>query len=403
MNSPASFARRILHVDMDAFFAAIEQLDNPALRGKPVIVGAPPDARGVVSTCSYEARVFGVRSAMPSRTAYKLCPQGIFVPPRGDRYHEVSERVHAVFRDFSPLVEPLSVDEAFLDISGSMHLFGGDLGTARRLKDRIRSEVGLSASVGLAPNKFLAKIASDLEKPDGLTLVPASAEGVRAFLAPLPVRRIWGVGPKGAEQLRLLGLNTIGDLQQADEALLRRALGERYAIEIRHLALGLDERSVEPSWEEKSISHEHTFDTDCHDWQEVARMLRELAEQVGARLRRHHKLAGTAQLKIRWEDFTTLTRQAPLRPPADTDRRLLATAAELLERVRAARSVRLIGFGVSALQLPGEAAATLQPELFTLADEAAREREVERDRHLDSAVDRLRERFGSNILKRGQW
>ena len=391
--------RTFLHVDMDAFFAAIEQLDNPALRGKPVIVGAPKDARGVVSTCSYEARVFGVHSGMPSRTAHKLCPLGLFVPVRGERYREVSQQIREVFANFSPYVEPISVDEAFIDITGSMHLFGGDVGTAQQLKERIRAETGLTASVGVAPNKFLAKLGSDLEKPDGLTVVPRQAEAIRAFLAPLPMSRVWGLGGKSVERLQRLGLNTIGDLQEIDEARLEKVIGTKAAAAVKRLAFGLDDREIVLDTEDKSISHEHTFGEDCDDWQAVERTLLKLAEKVGQRLRRSGRAARTAHLKLRWEDFQTITRQTPLQPPCDTDHSLFEAAALLLGRARQPRPVRLVGFGVSALTEPDAAPALYQPGLFDAPDD----KRQARDQELDRAVDEIRGRFGRNSVQRAEW
>jgi len=385
--------RTILHVDMDAFFAAIEQRDHPEWRGLPVIVGAPPDARGVVSTCSYEARRFGVHSAMPSRTAGKLCPQGIFVPPDGRRYAAVSREVHEVFSHYTPLVEPVSVDEAFLDVTGSLHLYGDARTLAQRLKAEIRAVTQLTASVGVAHNKFLAKIASDLEKPDGLTLVPREPEAVAAFLAPLKVGRIWGIGKKSEEVLRQAGILTVGDLQRAPEAKLRRLLGEAGSSHAHALAFGLDTRTVELDSVEKSVSNEHTYDEDCRDWLQVEGTLLELVQQVGQRLRASHKVATTAHLKLRWEDFTTITRQRRLAPATHHDEALLTAASGLLAAARTPRPVRLIGFGVSGLL---EETTPIQPELFGEADAERNQRHEQ----LEHTLDEIRQRYGRKSIRR---
>lgn len=390
-----------LHVDMDAFFAAIEQLDHPELRGKPVVVGSAPDARGVVSTCSYEARQFGIHSAMPSRTAARLCPQAIFLPVRSERYAEMSRRIFAVFRQFAPEVEALSIDEAFLDIGGSMHLFGGAEATGRALKAQMREETGLTASVGIAHNKFLAKLASDLEKPDGLVLIPREQEKVLALLAPLPIRRIWGIGRKTGERLEQHRIRTIGDLQQQSLLFLRRLLGERAGEQIYRLARGMDDRSITPERREKSISNETTFAEDCRDWTRVEQATLHLTEKVGRRLREHGGLAGIVFIKIRWADFTTLSRQRALSRPVRTDRELIEQTRTLLATVREDRAVRLVGVGVSLYQ-PATGSTWRQPELFDFdREEPEIPEENRRDKALDAAVDAVRKRFGPDSLRRG--
>jgi nucleotidyltransferase/DNA polymerase involved in DNA repair len=294
--------RAILHVDMDAFFASVEQRDNPEWRGKPVIVGAGPHERGVVSAASYEARQFGVHSAMPSRTAYRLCPQGVFVHPHMQKYSDASRRIMKILESFTPLVQPVSIDEAFLDVTGAIKEFAEALTIGRRIKDEIRRQTQLTASVGIAPNKFLAKLASDLNKPDGLTMI--QEEEKTRILEPLPVSKIWGVGKVTEKQLHELGIQTIGDLQRFSIDELRARMGNA-AEHLHALALGEDDRQVHTEEETKSISSEHTFDEDTTNQDQIKRCLLEQAEEVGTRLRREHRAARTVQLKLRYGDFTT--------------------------------------------------------------------------------------------------
>ena len=309
----------ILHVDMDAFFAAVEQHDHPEWRGKPVIVGAPPDKRGVVSTCSYEARKFGVHSAMPSRQAYQLCPQGIFVRGRMARYKEVSDQIFAIFGHFTPLVEGLSIDEAFLDVTGVRRLFGEPEDIARQIKAQILAETGLTCSIGVAPNKLLAKLASEERKPNGLFVVPADRQACLAWLASKPLRALWGIGPKVAEHLM-------------------------------NVAFGRDSRVVSTEREEKSLSREHTYPEDTLDRDQLRADLRAIAEDVGRRLRKHGLWARTARLKIRYAGFRTVTRQAPFPTPVCDDFALRDAAWALLDRhLEPETPVRLIGFGVDNL------------------------------------------------------
>ena len=390
----------ILHVDMDAFYAAIEQRDHPEYLGKPVIVGARPDQRGVVSTCSYEARQFGVHSAMPSRTAGKLCPQGVFVPPRMERYVQVSEQLMTLLEEFTPLVEPLSLDEAFLDVAGALRRWGDAVAIAEEMRSRIRARLQLTGSVGVASNKFLAKVASDLHKPDGLTVVPESEPGILAFLAPLPVNRLWGVGKVTGKRLAEAGIQTIGQIQALTPVALRALVGKGLADAVWELAQGHDDRAVEPAWDEKSISNETTFATDCAAVEIVWQTLLELTENVGARLRRHGKTARTAQIKVRFGDFSTITRQTTFNAPVDTDRDLLMAARLLFERERVRRPVRLIGFGVSHLAPVAPAHREEQPSLFP---ELRAPAERAADHRLDKAVDRVRGKFGDRAIVRGDW
>ena len=371
---------------MDAFYASVEQRDDPALRGRPVLVGSP-SRRGVVAAASYEARPYGCRSAMPMSVALRRCPHAAVVPPRFERYAAVSEQIFALFRRVAPVVEPLSVDEAFLDLTGTERLLGDAAEVARDIKATIRREVGLTASVGVAPNKFLAKLGSDLGKPDGLTVI--TAENLDRILLPLPVDRIWGVGPVTADRLARAGIRTIGDLRARPLADLERLLGSA-AQHVLRLAHGQDERPVEPPGEAKSLSHEHTFEEDVADPEEVRAVLRSQAEDVGRRLRREGLLARTVTVKIRYGDFETITRSTTLPAPTDLTDDLGRAAAGLFTAwARTSfRPVRLIGMGTSHL-----AHEPAQLDLFP-------DPEHERRRQLDRAVDDIRRRFGPDSIGR---
>ena len=350
--------RWIIHVDMDAFYAAVEQLDHPEYLGKPVIVGADPrggKGRGVVSACSYEARRFGVRSALPISQAYRLCPQAIYVRPRMERYEEMSRRVFAVLRSYTDFVEPLSIDEAFLDVTRSRSLFGNAETIGRRLKAQVREATGLVASVGVAPNKFLAKIASDLGKPDGFVVVPHGEEA--AFLRDLPLSRLWGVGPKTEARLARIGLRTIGDLAATARPTLEELLGDA-GVHLWELAHGIDAREVVPSEPAKSIGAETTFGEDTDDPERLRRTLLALAERVAHRLRDEGYRAALALLGL-----------VPRRQ----------------------RKVRLLGVSASRLvEAPGGAGEQLS--LFT--------GRRDRSRALEHAVDAIRERFGEDAIRR---
>ena len=314
--------RTILHVDLDAFFAAVEQRDRPELRGKPVVVGGGgPNDRGVVSTASYEARVFGVRSAMPLRTAAALCPQAIFVPVDGRKYTEVSKQVMAILRRFTPLIEPLSIDEAFLDMTGTDALFGTGEEVGRKIQQAVRDELELTISVGVASNRLVAKIASDLRKPEGLVVVPPGEE--RAFLAPLAIERLWGVGARTRKALADYDVKTIGDLAALPEDVLVRRFGS-HGASISARARGIGDTEVgEGETAAKSISHEHTFDVDTDDWEVIERTLLALSEGVGGRLRSSNVLCSTVAVKIRDTEFVTITRQRTLARSDRFDRRHL--------------------------------------------------------------------------------
>lgn len=375
--------RAILHVDMDAFFASVEQRDHPEWRGKPVVVGADPRQRGVVSTCSYEARRFGIRSAMPSREAYRRCPNAVFVRPDMARYAEASGRVFAIFDRFSPLVEPVSIDEAFLDVTGGARLFGTPVEIGGKIRAAIRSEVGLTASVGAAPNKFLAKLASEAAKPDGLFAVPGDPEERLRWLGGMPVGALWGVGEKTRGILAAAGFHAVRDIRAGDPARLRRLLGRAAAERLAALAEGRDDRPVVTGREEKSLSKEHTFLTDCSDREEVRAVLKGLCEEVGGRLRGRGLYASVGRIKLRWQDFTTITRQAPFSPAVCDDFSLRELAFRLFAGERLVQPVRLIGFGVGGLS----AERIEQPSLF--GEEDGRP-DLDKRERLCRALDRIR-------------
>jgi DNA polymerase-4 len=376
----------ILHVDLDAFFAAVEQRDRPELRGKPVIVGGgSPRDRGVVSAASYEARRYGVHSAMPLRTAGRLCPDGIFLPVDGRKYQAVSREVMAILRRFTPLVEPISIDEAFLDVTGSQALFGDGEAIARQVKGAIRGETGLTASVGVATTKLVAKVASDLRKPDGLVVVPPGAEA--AFLAPLPISRLWGVGVPTATALRDYGVTTIGDLAALPPEILERRFG-KFGSALADRARGRDSDRVHDPADAKSVGHEHTFDVDTSDREVIERTLLAMAEGVSSRLRASGVKASTIAVKIRDSSFRTITRQRTLPEPTDLTEPIWRTAVELARpEVRGLR-IRLVGVTASNLGSPD------QLSLFERAD-GRRRRVVE-------AVDEVRRRFGERSLTRAR-
>jgi len=369
--------RAILHVDLDAFYASVEQRDRPELRGKPVIVGGHP-TRGVVVAASYEARPFGVRSAMPMAQAVRRAPQAIVVPPRFEAYVAASERVFAIFESVTPLVEPLSLDEAFLDVGGSVRLFGPPAEIARRIRGRIAAEVGLTASAGIAAVKFVAKIASDLAKPNGQLEVPA--DETVAFLAPLPVGRLWGVGPKTEAVLRALGLRTIGDIAATDPARLERRLGIA-GRELWELSRGIDEREVVPDRQARSVGAEDTFEEDLSGMEALRPRIHSQALRVGRRLRRAGLRARAVQLKVKFGDFRLVTRRTTLEEPTDDGQTIYRAALGLLERLAPLQPVRLTG--VAGQEVTAEAG---QLGLF-----AAGPRPADR---LNAALDRLADRFG---------
>ena len=349
--------RTIIHADMDAFYASVEQLDNPELRGKPVVVGGSPEGRGVVAAASYEVRKFGVRSAMPMSRALRLCPDAVRVPPRFDRYAEVSARVMSIFRALTPLIEPLSFDEAFLDVSGWVRDGAAPERIGRELKNEVKSQTGLTLSVGIGSNKCVAKIASDLEKPDGLVVVPRGGEA--AFLAPMPVRALWGVGPKTDAVLLRAGIRTIADLAKRSPADARRLLGSNGEF-LHGMANGIDEREVVIEHERKSVGAERTFARDLPDGQELRAALADIAAEVAKRLQRSSVKAHTVAIKLRYTNFHTITRQASLKTPSDTFELIRTTAMQLLDNTAIPGDhFRLLGIQCSRLT---ESAA--QPQLW---------------------------------------
>ena len=337
--------RHVIHADLDAFYAAVEQLDNPELKGKPVLVGGRPEGRGVVATASYEAREYGVHSAMPMRSAVRLCPHGIIVPPRFERYREFSRRVMEIFHGLTGLVEPLSLDEAYLDITEQVEAGWAPLAVALDLKGRVQKETELTLSVGVATSKSVAKIASDLNKPDGLVVVPPGGE--QAFLAPLPVDKLWGVGPKTAQRLKREGIQTIGDLAAQSLDWFDHRFGQR-ALSLQAKALGQDQEPVHTERETKSVSAETTFATDQEDAAQLHEVLARLAGRVAGHLERKDLQGKTVTLKARLADFTTFTRQTTLPSPTRSARIILSTAWSLLSReLTPGRTFRLLGVGVA--------------------------------------------------------
>ena len=378
--------RSILHVDMDEFFAAIEQRDHPELRGKPVVVGSGPHERGVVSTASYEARKFGIHSAMPSREAYRRCPQAIFVPCNHSLYMEVSRQIFGIFDRYTPFVEGLSCDEAFLDVTGSQKLFGDAVSIAKCIQSDIKSELSLTASVGVAHNKFLAKVASDMNKPDGLTVVPCDEEGVRSFLAPLPVRRIFGVGQNTAAILEKAGIRTIGDIQKTNRATLARVVGENGR---RHIK----------SWHSTAATEgieriaEYTSE-DERDVEKIMVLLLDLASDVARRVRKLGKYASVGRLKLRWGDFSSITRQRPFDKPSCDDITFREMARMLYNAERGTgRPVRLIGFGTMGLSTE----RAMQMGLF--ADETDK---LEKRENLSRALDDIRSKLDGGEISFGR-
>jgi len=379
-------ARSILHVDMDAFYASVEQRDNPDLRGKPLVVGGTTN-RGVVAAASYEAREFGIRSAMPMRDAHRRCPSLLRVRPRMAHYQQVSKQIFEVFGNFTPLVEGLSLDEAFLDVTASVTLFGTPIDIAAAIKKKIRDETSLTASVGVAVNKLVAKIASDLDKPDGLTVIyPAD---YKTRLDPLPVSLLPGIGRQTMKRLSGTGISTFRDLRMAEPRILEPVFG-RFTQKTRDRAAGIDDRPVIPMREEKSISAEETYDTDLASRESMNRELLRLTERTATRLRKAGLAAGTIQIKIRQSDFKTYTRQRSVRPPANATDQIYAVARDLLGAwlgKNPGAKIRLLGVG------GGNLAAVEQPDLFAAAGTEST---------IDKAVDEIRDRFGKDVLGRAR-
>jgi DNA polymerase-4 len=378
--------RTIIHVDMDAFYASVEVLDNPELQGKPVVVGGTSD-RSVVSAASYEARKYGIHSAMATVRARKLCPRAIFLPVRMGRYREISRMIMAIFQRITPLVEPISLDEAFLDVTGSIGLFGEGHVIAGEIKTLIKRETGLTASAGVATSKLVAKIASDLQKPDGLTVVEAGQE--QEFLAKLQINKLWGAGGKTIESLALLNVKSIGDLAALPPEILTDRFG-KHGSHLHLAANGIDVRPVVPNREAKSIGHEETFSKDLTDLTVIKRELLELATRVGERLRRHGSQSQTITIKVKFYDFSTNSRSLTLAEPTSDTMEIFQRGWELLRKTEAGRKpVRLVGISVSNLSAPGN---SYQQDLF------GKTKQREKSRRLNEAVDQINRKFGGRTI-----
>jgi DNA polymerase-4 len=385
MSSPIS-PRTILHIDLDSFFVSVELLDKPELRGKPVAVGGAADQRGVIASASYEARKFGVRSAMPTRSALQLCPELIVMHGRHDLYSQHSHEVMQILYEITPLVEQISIDEAFLDITGTELRYGMPETLAHQLHDRVRDQFGLPCSIGVASNKLVAKIGTEKAKPNGILIIPHGEEA--KFLAPLPIRALWGVGPKTAAILQAAGIETIGQIAQTRSDILARHLGSRGAAELLRRANGIDESEIETDRITKQISQEETFAHDVTDIKRLRAVILEQSEHVGAQLRAEKFGTKTIAIKIRYKDFTTLTRQTTLPQPTDLDQPIFETAWKLFEATWTGRAVRLIGVAARGL---GPVARQLN--LFEPHDD--------RSEKLTRTVDAIRQKFGESKLKRG--
>ncbi len=389
-------SRRIMHIDMDAYFAALEQRANPKLVGKPVVVGSTGAKRGVVSTASYESRVYGIHSGMPASEARRLCPDAVFIGVDPDHYISVSAELIKIFNEFSPKVESVSVDEAFLDVTGCDEVFGSEEALARGLKARIRSALSLTCSIGIAPSKIMAKLASSVFKPDGLTIL--CEQDVESVLYPLPVEKMWGIGPVAAKTFHEMGVRTIGDLASFDLKELRRALGQNGEV-MGRIARGGDHSPVlapEDQPDEKSIGHERTFPKDSADPDYLHATLHYLADLVGRRMRNGGFCGKTITVRIRHADFTTFTRRTTLRTPCDSQKVIYRHAADLFDRNwTKGVKIRLLGISVSQLERAGE--ERFQPDLFSSPDDCANfDRQT-----VDELVDNIRDRFGEGAIRLG--
>jgi DNA polymerase IV len=380
--------KQIIHLDMDAFYASVEVLDNPAYRGRPVIVGGPSQ-RGVVSAASYEARKFGVHSALPMATAMRLCPQGVFLPVRMGRYKEISDQIFEIFLRFTPLVEPLSIDEAFLDVSASIRLFGPAEEIAKQIKKQVLTETGLTVSAGIAPSKLLAKIASGLNKPDGLTFVPE--KNVQLFLDPLPIEKLWGVGKITQRDLSLLNVKTIGDLSRLPKDLLHRRFGSQ-GLQMYFLSKGIDDREVQPQRIIKSIGREETFAEDILAKEKAGKEVLILSQRVAKRLRRHGQAGRTITLKVTYDNFTHITRSLTWPVATDDGRTIYQAAQDLLQKTELGkRPIRLLGIYLSQLAKPGEG----QLPLFDPPNGTGK------TNRLNKAIDTIQDKYGDQAIRSG--
>jgi DNA polymerase-4 len=383
----ALWSKAIIHLDMDSFYPSVEVLDNPELKGKPVIVGGSKQ-RGVVSSASYEARKYGIRSAQPIATALHLCPKAVFLPVRMARYKEISRKVFNIFRQFTSLVEPVSIDEAFLDVTESVQLFGRPEDIARKIKDMVCQDTSLTVSVGIAPCKFVAKIASDIDKPDGLTIV--RSERVREFLEPLSIGKMWGVGEKTQHRLHRLGIRTIGELSRFPADILERKLG-KHGTRMHQLAQGIDERDVVPQSDAKSVGHERTFARDILDLNRAKVEILALANQVAHRLRLGGTIGKTVTLKTKYDDFAQVTRSITLPKPTNDEACIYSNACKLLGKTEAGkRPIRLLGVSVSQLSH-----STSEEQLCLFGDGER----FEKRKHLNAALDSLTEKFGADSIR----
>ncbi len=383
---PTQTSRRIIHLDMDAFYASVEILDNPALLGQAVVVGGNGN-RGVVCAASYEARKFGVHSALPILTARKLCPQGVFLPVRISRYQEISHQIMEIFQRFTPLVEPLSLDEAFLDVTASQNLMGTAEEIAIQIRALVKETIGLTVSAGVGTSKLVAKIASDLNKPDGLTIVPPGQE--ENFLAPLPIGRLWGVGRTTKEALALIGVRNIGDLRRMPLSILTAKFGKG-GLMMHESARGIDLRPVEPRQETKSIGHEETFAEDLRDKKRLEQELLALCLKVGKRARNHGLVGRTVTIKVKYRDFVQVTRSLTLTEPVANDKSLYQTGCLLLAKTEIGlRPIRLLGISLANL-VPAEASGQLT--LFGQSQSKAK------DCRLYKAIDTISDRYGSGSI-----
>ncbi|MBD3155612.1 MAG: DNA polymerase IV [Candidatus Aenigmarchaeota archaeon] len=380
----------IIHVDMDAFYAAVEQRDNPELRGKPVIIGGNnPQSRGVVSTCSYEARKYGIHSAMPLQQAYRRCPEGIYLAGNMGKYEEVSRKIRKIFRRYTPMVEPLSLDEAFLDVRGCEKLFGSPVEIGLKIKDAIKDELDLVASVGVAPNKFLAKLSSDLDKPDGFVVITSNQ--IEEKVWPLPIKRLWGVGKKTEEFLLSRGIKTIGMLAKLEPTALKSSLG-KLGLDLYKLAHGQDYRKVEPSSQVKSVGNEITFKEDTSSPEFLETTLLELAEQVGRRLRKSNILGRTVSIKLRYSNFKTITRSKTLTRSTNSTQILYEVGIELLRKTGLYnKSFRLLGLSVSKLIKEEQQQLSLFEENDSLRSDT-----------LTKIMDDLKDKFGEDAVTRAR-